>query len=68
MYLLIQEISTKLQNQVVAKPDGSVENQDVDTEIPKTGDTSIMGLLVLGSMALLALIKNMKIKDKLFLK
>ena len=68
MYLLIQEISTKLQNQVVAKPDGSVENQDVDTEIPKTGDTSIMGLLVLGSIALLALIKNMKIKDKLFLK
>lgn len=35
---------------------------------PNTGDRSVMGMLVVGSMALLALVKNLKIKDKLFLK
>ena len=50
------------------KPDESVTKPSVSAENPNTGDRSVMGMLVLGSMALLALVKNLKIKDKLFLK
>ena len=46
----------------VTNSDKNVVNQDVNTENPKTGDTSMMGTLVLGSMALLGLIKNRKNK------
>ena len=55
--------------------DNSGENINKPTETvtkpstnPNTGDRSVMGMLVVGSMALLALVKNLKIKDKLFLK
>ena len=50
------------------KPTESVTKPSVSAENPNTGDRSVMGMLVLGSMALLALVKNLKIKDKLFLK
>ncbi len=46
----------------------SAEKQDINTENPKTGDRSIMGTVLVGLVALLALVKNMKIKDKLFIK
>lgn len=44
------------------------ENVTKPSTNPNTGDRSVMGMLVVGSMALLALVKNLKIKDKLFLK
>ena len=60
--------NTNKPSESVTKPSVNVNNSGVSTENPNTGDRSVMGMLVLGSMALLALVKNLKIKDKLFLK
>ena len=60
--------NTNKPTESVTKPSVNVNNSGVNTENPNTGDRSVMGMLVLGSMALLALVKNLKIKDKLFLK
>ena len=46
----------------VANPGVSGGTQNVATENPNTGDTSMVGTLVLGSMSLLGLIKNRKNK------
>lgn len=60
--------NTNKPTESVTKPSVNVNNSGVNTENPNTGDRSVMGMLVVGSMALLALVKNLKIKDKLFLK